>query len=230
MFGHHPLVQHGTRTTLTGSATKAAYQTCLQTLKYNNTSLNPTTTDRTVNVVVNDGFNASNTAVATVHVVAVNSAPTITAIADLGIVQDTSTGAIPFTIGDPDSAIGSLNVGATSSDQTVVPDANIALGGSGASRTITVVPAAGQTGSATITVTVSDGSLTTPETFVVTVTPPPTVTSVTPSSKPQGTTSQTVTVNGTNFIAGTWPNSSVAFSGSGITVNSVTHASASADR
>ena len=52
-----------------------------------------------------------------------------------------------------------------------MPNANIVFGGSGANRTLTVTPAANQTGSSTITVTVSDGSLTASSTFTLTVTP-----------------------------------------------------------
>ena len=56
----------------------------------------------------------------------------------------------------------------------------------------------------------------------------PTVTSLNPSSEAQGATSQVVTVNGTNFAAGTWAPLSVSFSGTGITVNSVTRSTATA--
>src|SRR6185295_9988115 len=52
---------------------------------------------------------------------------------------------------------------------TLVPLGNLVLGGSGANRTVTVTPAAGQSGTATITVTVSDGTLSASNSFVVTV-------------------------------------------------------------
>ena len=48
--------------TLTGSATKAQWQTALQSITYNNTSDAPNTGNRTVNFVVNDGGFNSNTA------------------------------------------------------------------------------------------------------------------------------------------------------------------------
>ena len=51
-----------------------------------------------------------------------------------------------------------------------MPDANLVLGGTGAERTLVVTPAANQAGTATITVTVSDGTASTPQTFTVTVT------------------------------------------------------------
>ena len=87
-----------------------------------------------------------------------NTAPTIADIVDRSTNEDTSTGAIAFTIGDAETAVGSLTVTRASSNTAVVPLANVVLGGSGANRTVTVTPAANQSGTATITVTVSDGS------------------------------------------------------------------------
>ena len=45
----------------------------------------------------------------------------------------------------------------TSSNPTLVPNANIVFGGSGANRTVTLTPAPDQTGNSTITLNVSDG-------------------------------------------------------------------------
>ena len=61
--------------TLTGSATKAKWQTALRSITYNNTSDAPNTASRTINFVVNDGTSNSNTAAKTVSVAAVNDAP-----------------------------------------------------------------------------------------------------------------------------------------------------------
>ena len=55
----------------------------------------------------------------------------------------------------------------------------------------------------------------------------PGVASLNSSSRGQGAASQNITVNGSNFLAGAWPTSSVAFSGTGITVNSVSRTSSS---
>jgi hypothetical protein len=105
----------------------------------------------------------------------VNEAPTITAIADQTIDEDTDTGAISFTVGDAETTDPTtLTLTATSSDQTLVPDANLALTGPDATgaATVTVTPAPDQNGGpATITVTVDDGGLSADETFDVTVTP-----------------------------------------------------------
>ena len=99
-----------------------------------------------------------------------NTAPTISNVADQSTDEDTATGAIPFTVGDAQTAAGALAVTASSSNTALVPNANIVLGGSGANRTITITPAANLSGTTTITLTVTDaGGLTATDTFVLTV-------------------------------------------------------------
>lgn len=101
-----------------------------------------------------------------------NQPPTISNIADQTVSQDTATPAIPFTIGDAETAASSLTLTRASSNTTLVPTNNIVFGGSGSNRTVTVTPATGQSGTSTITVTVGDGSSTAFDTFVLTVVPP----------------------------------------------------------
>lgn len=77
---------------------------------------------------------------------------------------------IPFTVGDAETPAANLTVTATSSNQTLLPNANIVLGGSGANRTISLMPIAGLSGTSNVTVTVADGSGGTASTvFAVTV-------------------------------------------------------------
>ena len=105
---------------------------------------------------------------------AVNDAPTITSIANQTTTAGTAVGPLAFTVGDVETAAGSLTVSGSSNNPTLVPNGNIVFGGSGANRTVTVTPAAGQSGTATITVTVSDGQLSTPTSFQLTVNAVPT--------------------------------------------------------
>ena len=122
----------------------------------------------TITVSVSDGqFTVSSNFLVTVT--AVNDAPTISDISDQTIARNGNTGPLAFTVGDLETAAGSLTVSGSSDNTTLVPNGNIVFGGSGASRTVTVTPATGQTGTATITVTVSDGQLTASDTFVLTV-------------------------------------------------------------
>src|SRR6185295_16390570 len=100
-----------------------------------------------------------------------NTAPTISSIADLSTSQNTATAPIAFTVGDAQTAAGSLILSRTSSNPALIPVANIVFGGSGATRSVAVTPALNQTGTSTITVTVSDGSLTASKSFVLTVNP-----------------------------------------------------------
>jgi endo-1,4-beta-D-glucanase Y len=102
-----------------------------------------------------------------------NTPPTITAIADQSIGVNTATGALSFTIGDAETAAGSLTLAKNSSNTTLVPLSGVAFDGVGPNRSVTVTPAANQTGAATITVTVGDGELTAGRTFAVTVTATP---------------------------------------------------------
>ena len=85
--------------------------------------------------------------------------PTITAIADQTVFVGQATGALSFTVGDTETTPANLIVTGTSSNTTLIPNGNVVIAGSGANRTVTVTPAAGQHGVATITVLVSDGDL-----------------------------------------------------------------------
>jgi len=99
-------------------------------------------------------------------------APAVSAIADEVLSQGQGSGDISFTVASTDTPpndANSLTVAASSSNQTLIPDANVLLGGSGGTRTINVTPLAGQTGTATIVVTVSDVELSTSVSFNVTV-------------------------------------------------------------
>ena len=93
-------------------------------------------------------------------------------------------------------ALELLTVTASSGNPTLVPNANIVVSGSGVSRTVTVTPAANQTGTATITVTGGDGVSTASDTFVVTVGTAPVITST-------NNYSGTVGVAGTNYVTAT---------------------------
>src|SRR5262249_49857193 len=98
-----------------------------------------------------------------------NSAPRISGMADQTIAVDTSTGPIPFTISDPDTAPGNLQWSTRSSNDALVPPENIVLGGNGSNRTVTVTPVPGETGTANITTSVSDETNSTSQTFALTV-------------------------------------------------------------
>jgi hypothetical protein len=64
--------------TLTGSATPAQYQAALQSVTYVDTSQNPSTLDRTVTIVANDGTVDSTPVTDTIHVLSVDNPPVVT--------------------------------------------------------------------------------------------------------------------------------------------------------
>ena len=102
----------------------------------------------------------------------VTAPPTISTLSAVTIAEDTTTGARAFTVGDAETPAASLVVTATSSNPAIVPVSGLVLGGSGASRTVNVTPAANKNGSVTITLTVTDADgAATSSAFVVTVTP-----------------------------------------------------------
>jgi len=108
-----------------------------------------------------------------------STAPTITEIADQSGGAGQPIGPIAFTIGDAETNVSQLTVSKVSGNTTLIPTANIVFGSeTGADRTVTITPAAGQTGTTTVTITVSDGFLTAETEFTVTVSAPPTISAI----------------------------------------------------
>src|SRR5439155_27331323 len=99
-----------------------------------------------------------------------NDPPVISNLPNQTTDEDTRLGPVAFTVGDVENAPSDLLVMASSSNQTLVPDANIVLGGSGANRTLSILPATNQFGTATITISVVDtNGAVASDTFVLTV-------------------------------------------------------------
>lgn len=98
------------------------------------------------------------------------AAPSISNILDRFINED-ETATIGFSVSDADSGPNPLTISATSDNPTLVPNANLVPGGTGGARTLQVTPLKDQNGTATITVVVSDGDLSSSDTFKLTVNP-----------------------------------------------------------
>ncbi len=135
-----------------------------------------------------DANSESNVATATINVSPVNDPPEfITRIADQRIAENASTGELYFSITDNEvNGANLIRVSASSDDQTLVPHSGIEVGGSGSYRFVKVTPAQNESGTATITVTLTDpeGATSTDE-FLLTVNPagdetPPSITINTP--------------------------------------------------
>ena len=99
---------------------------------------------------------------------AVNQAPTISAITDQSISANQASQPIGFTV--TDEQVGSLGFSLMSDNNDVVPNHGLALGGNGASRTLTAMPVADTIGDAFVTIIVTDSAgLSASTSFLLTV-------------------------------------------------------------
>ena len=129
-------VTPGNPLTITGSQPVAIYQTCLQSVTYNNASQAPNTANRTVNFVVNDGDNNSNTASKTVSVTSVNDLPVVT----------TTAGITSFTE-DAGAVVVDNGLTVTDADDANLESATVSLAAApnGASEVLSATSCAGLT-------------------------------------------------------------------------------------
>lgn len=133
---------------------------------------------------VTSGGNKSSTKSFVFNVLVPNVKPTITGIGNQTTTDGQLVGPLSFTVNDVETTPAFLSVIASSSNQSLLPDANIAIespitpgsGLTGGARRITLIPVAGQTGTSTITLTVYDdvvggaGTKSAATTFTVSVT------------------------------------------------------------
>jgi hypothetical protein len=106
----------------------------------------------------------------TIAVTNTNDAPTISDVPPQSTDEDTTLAGVNVVINDVDSSLscGSSLV-ASSSNSALVPVSNISFSGSAPNCTATLIPAPNANGTATITLTVSDGSLSAQDSFLLTV-------------------------------------------------------------
>jgi len=145
---------------------------------------------------LSDGQGGVSTASATLAIQWTNTPPTISAISDRAVAEDTASGSIAFTIGDLETSTNALVTTVSSSNQSLITNAGIVLGGTEANRSISFTPLSNATGTAVITVTVDDGSLTAIETFNVIVNPvddAPTISFIAAQSINEDTSSGVIT-------------------------------------
>lgn len=120
----------------------------------------------TITVTAGDGAAESSTS----FVVTVNGAPSFVGLSDISVAED-STETLNFTITDPDLDPGSLQLSVSSGDTSLISDASLVLGGSGAERTLKIQPEPNRHGMTVISMTADDGRLRTTFAFQVTVLP-----------------------------------------------------------
>jgi large repetitive protein len=125
-----------------------------------------------ITVTVSDG-QASSGRTFTVNVRPVNDFPTMASFpSSKTIDEDADTGGLDFSVGDSETAASALDVTATSDNGSLVGSSGLVVTkGSGGHRILTVTPGPNASGTARITVTVSDGELTASRSFTLIVNP-----------------------------------------------------------
>ena len=104
-----------------------------------------------------------------------NSPPTLSAMPD----QTTSANrplTLTFALTDDETPADQLPVSVASSNESLLPSQNLALGWIGTTRRLTISPQPDQEGQTTITLTASDGTFTRQQSFVLTLRAPPRLT------------------------------------------------------
>ncbi|OUS70620.1 hypothetical protein B1748_28145 [Paenibacillus sp. MY03] len=135
--------------------------------------------DVTITLLANDG-DMTIQQTFTVTVVE-KTAPTISTIEDQSINISDPSEVIDFTVGDEYFSADLITVTATSSNQELIADSSIVIGGTDENRTISFTPVAGASGTADITIEATDPSgKKSVQIFTVTVSDlvPPTIVSV----------------------------------------------------
>ena len=127
------------------------------------------TADITVTARDTDGHTATTTF--TLNVNPINDRPAIVGIPDEIAVPAGTASTVSFDISDVESDAGSLEVTVTSSNENVLPNANIGESNDAGDVTLSLTPVDGETGSTIISVVVSDGDLSNTDTFVLSVIP-----------------------------------------------------------
>ena len=102
----------------------------------------------------------STTRSASLTINAVDDAASLGAVATQNTNVNTATSAIAFTFNDNDGAVcTTARLSMSSSNTTIVPNANVVFAGTAPNCTATITPASNQAGTVTITITATDGGL-----------------------------------------------------------------------
>ncbi|KPA11178.1 NHL repeat protein, partial [Candidatus Magnetomorum sp. HK-1] len=146
--------------------------TCTSGIYY--LTLTPTTDqsgNATLTITVTDGGGLTAIKAISLTVTDINDSPLIGSIADQTTLEDIATSIISFTATDLETAICDMSITLVSSDQSLVPDEYLLSLCSGNQYSIVATPALNQYGTATISITITDGGgLSTSTSFNLTVT------------------------------------------------------------
>jgi 5-hydroxyisourate hydrolase-like protein (transthyretin family) len=141
---------------LTGSSTKANYETALKNVKYSNTSNNPDIATRTVSFVVNDGELNSNTGTGMITVTSVDDPPVVSFHFSPFTINEDQALTLKLKdvyafISDPDNSFSQLNIKYSDAGNNLTfKETN--------DSSLIITPKSDWFGLDTIKVTVSDGN------------------------------------------------------------------------
>ena len=122
-----------------------------------------------ITLTITDSLGASTSGTFTVTVTDTVNAPSLDVIADQVIFSNQTSAAVNFTANDPQGA-GTLNAPtALSSNPTLILPGDVDFSGTAPNLSFQITPQAGQTGTAVITIAISDGTFTASRSFTVTV-------------------------------------------------------------
>ncbi|NBW87996.1 MAG: hypothetical protein EBR23_14510, partial [Planctomycetia bacterium] len=168
--------------TMTFSGSVANINAALTNLVYDFDEVaNPSATSDTLTLTA--PWSASGTTGNVVQTVPISvvKAPVISPISNIVTVPGGTITPVAFTVTDGDTAANALTYTITSSNTNLIPNSGLVrTGGTGATgstapasaqNSLAITPTTGRTGITTVTVAVSDGSITTTRTFTVTVSP-----------------------------------------------------------
>jgi hypothetical protein len=95
----------------------------------------------------------------------VNDPPSLAALPDLVLSVNATVPSVPLNVSDIDTPLADLTLRGSSSNAALVPDEGLVFSGTGANRSLQILPATGQTGTTQITITLDDGEATAERTF-----------------------------------------------------------------
>jgi len=149
---------HGTSTGTVASATWTFSDGQATTASNSVTRAFATAGTYTATYTVVDGSAVSKAISRQIVVTSSNANPTITAIAAQSTAVDTAK-AVAFTVADDSTPVASLTFALSSDNTTLVPNANLVLTGPDTNGlcSLQITPASAQTGTANITIQVTDG-------------------------------------------------------------------------
>ncbi|AQZ35152.1 hypothetical protein BHQ29_18990 [Pseudomonas sp. LPH1] len=164
-----------TLTSAGATATLAQWQAALRSVTYSNSSDAPSTANRTISFVANDGQNDSTAATKVVSVMAVNDAPEITAPVSIAVTEDMPSAITGISFSDVDAGSANVTVTLSISSGTLSATSGgaVTVGGTASALTLTgsianinsfiagsnlsFTTAANATADVTLTVNINDG-------------------------------------------------------------------------